>query len=243
MICFGVTSGWVWAKVSQNTFAIASLTTPIVLVETQKDSPILISSAYADVNTLKPTYGYSITNVSDKTIRAIAIQNDVFFGSENARQSGVSLSYLIQKQQLLSPNESRQQYGGGNSNYSEEVSKIVLSVDYVEFDDGTYWGANNYKSDEYVQGQYAGVKTAIYGFRKKLETSGFEALSEGIMEDSIEFALQADESKSSRWKTGFQSGVGFIRNKLKEAINKSGEEGVKQGLQKSFDIPERRDAK
>jgi hypothetical protein len=190
-------------------------------------------------NALKPSYSYSITNISNKTIRAYAIQSDIYFGSENAKESGITLSYLIQQQQLLSPNVSRQEYSGGNSTYSEEVNKIILSVDYVEFDDGTSWGANKYKSDEYVQGQRAGVKTAIDGFRKKLETSGFEALAEGIVEDSIEFALQADKSKSSRWKTGFQSGIGFIRNKLKEAIDKSGEEGVRQGLGNSFDISER----
>lgn len=243
MICFGITSGWVWARVNQNTFAIASLKTPDIFVEKQEGSPILISSAYAESNALKPSYGYSITNVSNKTIRAYAIQSEVFFGSENAKESGVDLVHLIRQPQLLTPNESRQKTGGNRSTYSQEVNKIVLSVDYVEFDDGTSWGANYYKSDEYILGQRAGATAAIDGFRKKLQTGGFEALSKEIDQDSINFALQADESKSDRWKSGFQSGIGFIRNRVKEALNSSGKEGVEQGLQRSFDISERRQEK
>lgn len=234
VVCLGVTGGFVWAKVSQNTFSLASLKTPEIIILEQKDSPILISSPHANSNTLKPSYGYVISNVSDKTIRAFAVKEDVFYGKENYKQSGVTLSHFITQQQLLNSNESRQQYAENNTTYPEDVNKIVLSIDFVEFEDGSVWGENSNKSDEYLEGQRAGADAAVKAFREKLNKDGLEALMEELDRDSTNIALQAEESKSSRWKTGFQSGVGVIRNRLKKASNDLGADGIITELQSSL---------
>lgn len=243
MICFGVVSSLVWGRISENTFALASIKTPDINVKKQKDTPLVISATYADLNALKPTYGYSLTNVSDKTIRAFTIQGDAFYGRLNIKESGATFSHLTSKKLLLRPNESCQETAGGNATYTEEVNEIVLSVDFVEFDDGTTWGVDYYKSKEQLEGQRAGARVALENFRKKLETSGFEMFSKEIDKDSIDFALQADTSKSSKWKNGFQSGIGIVRNRLKRAIDNLGYEGVKQELQKPFDASGGREEK
>ncbi|HXG85577.1 MAG TPA: hypothetical protein VNI84_16255 [Pyrinomonadaceae bacterium] len=128
MICLGITSGLAWNKIKDNTHILAASKPITTRIKKQKDVPLLISAAFADTNALKPTYGYSLTNVNDKTIRAFAIQSDVFYGSGNYKQSGATFSHLTSNKQLLRPNESRQESEGNNTTYPEEVNEIVLSV-------------------------------------------------------------------------------------------------------------------
>ena len=243
MIIFGIISGWSWTYFSKNGISFAS-TKPIhITVKNQEGVPLLISATHTDSNVFKPRYGYSLTNVSDKTIRAFTIQEDVFFGSKNAQQSGAVFKNLSSETNVLRPNASRHENAGGNTKYSEEVNEIVLSVDFVEFNDGTTWGVDKYNSAERLAGYRAGAKMALEWFSQKLEAKSFEAFTNEIDADAVNFALQADKSKSSTWKDGFEYGVGIIRNRLKKAIKEEGLKGVKEALQKPFDTSERRQEK
>lgn len=128
-----------------------------------------------------------------------------------------------------------QELGNGNTIYSEGVNEIILSIDFVEFEDGSSWGQDYFKSAERVAGQRAGIKFAVESYGKKLENSPFDVFSNEIEKNAIDFAFHADKSKSSVLRDGFQSGVGLVRNRLDTAIGKDGTLGAKQELQKLSD--------
>lgn len=213
--------------------------TPHISVEQQQGAPILISSTYVDSsNPLKPKFGYVMTNVSDKTIRAYAIRHEINYGIEQAKQSSAVLSHLISESLLLQPNQSSSINEGGDFRYPQSVNEIKLSVDFVEFTDGITWGNDSFKSSERLAGQRAGGKAAIKKFREKLNSGGLDVLTNAITQSDI--VLPDTSNVSHEWREGFQTGVGIVRNRLKEAKNKGSLAAVKQELEKPFDATEGR---
>lgn len=219
----------------------AAIEPPRITVKKQKNVPLLISTtSVASNNPLKPIYNYSITNISDKSIRAYTIKSEVLFGEKNAQEIGSTLTHLPTMSNLLQSNQSRHVNGGGGSSYSEPVNEIILSVDFVEFADGSAWGEDYFKAAERLAGQRAGGKAAIRNFRQKLGTAEFRFTSNEIESESLELASAVGKSKSSTWKEGYESGIGIVRNRLTRALNEGGIEEVKKELEKPFDASEGR---
>lgn len=77
-VCLGIVSGWGWTKVGKNAISFAQSKVISITVKKQDGVPLLISGAYVDSNGLRPSYGYSLTNISGKIIRAYTIRDDVF---------------------------------------------------------------------------------------------------------------------------------------------------------------------
>ncbi|HEX8396374.1 MAG TPA: hypothetical protein VF644_02940 [Pyrinomonadaceae bacterium] len=214
---------------------------PRINVKKQTNVPLLISTAVVTSNNpLKPIYNYTLTNLSSKSVRAYTIKSEVLFGEKNAQEIGSTLTHLPTMSNLLQSNQSRHISGGGGSNYSEPVNEIILSVDFVEFADGSAWGEDYFKAAERLAGQRAGGKAAISNFRQKLGTAEFRFTSNEIESESLELASAVDKSKSSTWKDGYQSGIGIVRNRLNRALNEGGIEEVKKELEKPFDASEGR---
>lgn len=211
---------------------------PISVAE-QVDAPLRITIVSVDdSDPLKPRFNYAITNVSSKPIRAYAIQQVVSYGTEQAKVSGLELSHLPSLSLLLQPNQSRQENGGSNANYPQPVNEIILSVDFVEFTDNMTWGADAYKSSERLAGQRAGGKAAIKRFREKLSAGGLDALISAITQDNV---ITPDfPNTSHEWQEGFQTGVGIVRNRLRDAKGKGGLAAVREELEKPFDATEGR---
>jgi hypothetical protein len=211
---------------------------PRITVKKQTNVPLLISTAVVTSNNpLKPIYNYSITNISSKSIRAYTIKSEILYGEKNAQQIGSILTHLPTLSKLLQSNHSQQESRGGTT-YSEPVNEIILSVDFVEFADGSAWGEDYFKAAERLAGQRAGGKVAISNFRQKLGTAEFRFTSNEIESESLELASAVDKSKSSNWKDGYQSGIGIVRNRLNRALNEGGIEEVKKELEKPFDASE-----
>lgn len=214
---------------------------PRITVKKQTNVPLLISTAVVTSNNpLKPIYNYSITNLSSKSIRAYTIKSEILYGEKNAQEIGSTLTHLPTLSKIFQSNQSRQGTGGEGTTYSEPVNEIILSVDFVEFTDGSTWGEDYYKSAERLAGQRAGGKAAISNFRQKLGTAEFRFTSNEIESDSIELASAVDKSKSSTWKEGYESGIGVVRNRLNKALSDGGIEEVKKELEKPFDASEGR---
>lgn len=130
---------------------------PKIEVRNQRDSPIVLSNLYVDASEpTKPKYGFTMTNVSDKPIRAYAIRDEVSFGDAQAVANGMKLSHLPSLSLLFLPNQSRQVEAGGDATYEQAVNTITLSVDFVEFTDGTHWGEDKHKSADLLAGTRAG---------------------------------------------------------------------------------------
>src|SRR5207248_5158720 len=120
---------------------------------------------------LSPRYGYSVTNVSDKSIRAFTIQESVSIGS-GAPVIGTHLTHYPAVKLFLRPHESKQEEGGRGRIYQSPPNKVELIVDFIEFVDGTNWGNDASKSGEMLDGYRAGGKAAIKKYREILATEG-----------------------------------------------------------------------
>ena len=103
---------------------------------------------------------------------------------------------------------------------SEKISRILLSVDYVEFADGKKWGADSIKSAE----RSAGQRAAAHIISKRL----LKILSSGNLDDVV-IAIEAGAAniepppgRSEEWKEGFRIGCNSVTGQLKRAQAKGG---------------------
>lgn len=232
MACAGIVSGWGWTRYGRDVVTTTLAKQITIEVKKQEGSPLVITGAYADSGGLRPRYGYSVTNITDKLIRAYTIRHDVLFGKELAQQTGDDFRLRVTEDQFLKPNQLVQELEGGYSKYSEEVNKIVLSVDFVEFADGSTWGDDFSNSAERVAGYCAGIRTAAEGYGQKLESNLYDVFSKDIERNAVDFALQVDKSKSSFWKDGFINGIGIVRNRISALSQKNGSSAVREEIQK-----------
>lgn len=233
-VILGMFAGGTWTLLSR-----ASAIIPKISIKKQDDSPLVISSAFVDsTDAFKPSYRYVITNISNKPIRAYAIRHDATFGKENAKSSGSTLSHLISIDLLLAPNMFRHEAEGNSTRYTSAVTEIELSIDFVEFADGSSWGDDYFKSAENLAGQRAGGKAAIKYFGEKIKLNGIDALNGEIEKENIILSNKLNTSKI--WQHGFQTGVGIVRQRLKEANYKGSLDAIKQELEKPFDASEGR---
>jgi hypothetical protein len=207
-------------------------------VERQEDSPLLITGAnFIPTNPYAPNFSFLVTNASRKSIRAYTVQTVVTFGDQGARVVGSSLNHLVSKDLLLREGQTRQKIEPGNDTYPEVVREVVLSVDFVEFDDGSTWGKDAHRSAEVLAGQRAGGKAAIRYFRELLSQDKLQ-VSE-IEDRAIEVLNEEKSNASASWKRGYEIGIGIVRNRLAKAYS-LGNEHLRKELENPFDASEGR---
>ena len=211
---------------------------PVIRVLNQPGSPLQISSpAIISPAPLNPGYTYTLTNFSNKPIQSYAIKSDVTFG-ENVFTSGVSTTQLPSLDSVLPQNISIKEEGGRNKRYSAPVKEIVLSVDYVEFLDGTSWGADKFKSANYLAGRRAGGRAAINHFRERINRGDLNLLLEEINRKQL---LIGNQSNSPEMRDqAFESGIRMVQRRLKDAYRIAGVDGIRQELERGFDASEGR---
>lgn len=236
-VMLGVLTGSLWFLYNNHGFS--QIAPPLrIVVAQQSDSPLLLLSTYVDSsNPLQPRYGYSITNISEKPIRAFTIQESVSTdGGAPIIRTGLTHSPAVKL--FLKPHESRQEEGGLGSIYQSPPDKVELAVDFVEFADDTRWGDDVSKSGEMLDGFRAGGKAAIKRYHEILANEGFNGLEQALANSNL---IPPDsQSKSVKWTDGFNSGVSNVKSRLVRAKTKGGQDGVKRELEKPFDSTEGR---
>lgn len=206
-----------------------------VEVRTQADAPITITSInVTSSNPKQPVFTYEAANSKDKPISAYAIRHDVIIGTTET--SGVSLTSLWTVNSLLYPQtRSLEEFGG--TTYGATVNNVVLSVDFVEFADGSTWGSDSFKMSEKLAGRRAGGRAALQMFRNKSKAHGLATVSDDLEED-LSIDPQAD--KSPLWKDGFGEGVRIVRVRLQHAKRKGGIPALDLELLQPFDLSDGR---
>lgn len=236
-LALGILTGSLW--VFYNSYSFSQTAPPLrIVVAQQPSSPLLVFSTYVDSsNPLQPRYEYSITNISDKPIRAFTIQESVSIGG-GAPIIRTDLTHSPAVKLFLKPHESRQEEGGLGSIYQSPPDKVELSVDFVEFADGTRWGDDVNKSGETLDSFRAGGKAAIKRYREILVNEGANGLEQALANPNL---IQPEsQPKSVKWTDGFNSGVSTVKSRLSRAKTKGGLDGVKHELDKPFDSTEGR---
>jgi hypothetical protein len=194
-----------------------SLQQPVkVEVLDQKDCPLRVSVDYVDNSALSfQNINFSLQNISTKSVRAYTLLGD-------GKRSGKVVTNFFFTTLFHTLEINTNSFAVERQNITEDET-VLLSVDYVEFADGSSWGGDTQAKSIEIAGQRDGVKAAIRRAKNALmnqdanTTDGMIGLlNQDIKEITVDIPPtgQPDE-----WKKGFQSGfkaVISVLQKIKE---------------------------
>lgn len=180
-----------------------------VSVEPRVGSPLEISSVVVDSsNPVEPKVTYFIANTSGKVVSAYAIRYVVGFGTSHSESA--DLRYGFFNENVFQPTAIEPGSLEGQE-YSEPVKSVRVILDFVEFTDGTSWGADVLKSSEQLAGLRAGAQAELDGLRKLESSGGIRAVQTALTD--LDPVVPAGHS--AVWTEGFRSAVVITRGRLK----------------------------
>lgn len=191
---------------------------PRVLVSTKGDSPVLLQISdpeRAGLDPFAPQVEVVITNTSNKVVSAYAVRHDVGSNGE-LRAAGAELTRANSERSVLWPGDSQTITIGG-THYSSPIGRLVVSVDFLEFTDGTMWGGDTYSSREVIAGMRAGEAATVNALRGLLAVEGISALKEALERSDDDASIPVGHSP--KWQEGFERGMSLVKERVKhEAI-------------------------
>jgi len=203
--------------------------TPVVKIRQQDGSPLRISILQVDVtDALNPAIQLMVINSGDKPVQAFAIRHDDL--TQTTRSSGVSISNAALPRAVLYPGQWKTETIDGTG-YSEPVKQIILSVDFVEFEDGFTWGQDSYRSAERLAGNRAGAEAATKYLTKVIETEGEDA----VVVTLEKLKIDPPSNQSPEWTEGFRGGINAVRARLQQTRKEHGLDMIYWELRKPYD--------
>lgn len=148
---------------------------------------------------------FTVKNIGGNPIRAYTVR--VSHGTEAQESAGCFLNNIEKAGKLLQPNQSVGRSTWRPISPSDPQSTIELTLDFVEFTDGSVWGGNSCQSAERLSGLRAGARVAKLRFKKKLNERGISALLKQLYEDDPELAPPAAKGVVTADLRGQQPGL------------------------------------
>src|SRR5436853_7386696 len=128
-----------------------STKSPLISIQPQPNAPLSLLVVKSDSATAhNPEFDLTVMNTSDKAIRAYAIRYDTV--SAQSRPGGLELTNKQGPGAILRPGRSETMDIGGGVYQADDINRIIVSVDFVEFDEGSNWVPDTYKSAERLDG-------------------------------------------------------------------------------------------
>lgn len=198
-------------------------------ISVMSDAPLALQIAQPEsrgVDSQDPEVELVISNSTDKPVSAYAIKYEIVLNGQ-LRSGGVELNNISAAQSLLQPNQTRTDFIGG-VHYESPIDRIVVSIDFVEFTDGTTWGVDTYSSGEVLAGLRAGAQTATKYLRRLLTEQGSASFAERLERVADDVSIPVGHS--SKWQEGFQRGVAFISERVKHKIEGYSSAAIERAL-------------
>ena len=216
--------------------AVGAVQIPTVSVADQLDAPLTIFvEGYDPSGSSSLQIRYRVQNVNTKAIRAYTILEKVEWGKGGT--TGASIVNLAAETKFLRPTQSRVETCG-LSGQDGPVTRLTLSVDYVEFDDGTTWGTDTRRSADYLAGQREGRAATFKKVKEVRERNGESAVEELLKKKDAEVAAPPT-ARSAEWEYGFRVGHNSALHQLSTAHLKGGRQGWASELQREVENLER----
>jgi hypothetical protein len=194
---------------------------PTITAQAQANQPLAITSitsAGTSPDFQGVEFAFYVINVSPRPILAYAIRQDLTAGGKQSG-GGVTLYNPQLANSVLRPNQSVLISGTADLT-SDNDNKITLSVDYVEFSDGTRWGADSVKSSERVAGQRAAATMVGKNLLEVLKAGKNDDVTKAIEDGKV--IIQPPGIRSQEWNEGFSAGRASVLNRLKRANEQHG---------------------
>lgn len=194
----------------------------VVEIKEQTGSPVIITAVSIDISTASyQTVNFVIQNISDKNIKAtVLLHGDKAEGATGSATS-IYLSFTVGQMMREMVREE-----GVNT---ESSSKMFLSIDYVEFEDGSFWGDDSKKMSEHLSGFKEGQKNAAGQIKDLLNDQ--KALSNFLGQETTEIKPpDASVQESDKWRRGYSTGYKSTFRALQSAYEKQGIEALSAKL-------------
>lgn len=212
-VAIAITAFYPYSGVSLHTqepqTAITPAKIPVLSVKEQPNAPLRISPIKTELTDVAaPELQIELMNTSNKPIRAYAIEQY----DERGQVREVTSANFVFPDSILQPGRLTMDGISCSANTDEQ---ITLSVDFVEFADGTTWGLDKHKYGEKLAGFRAGAFAATDKLIKVLDIHGQFAVMDAIKAGATN--IIPPKGRSKRWVEGFRSGTSFIREHLQRA--------------------------
>ncbi len=185
-----------------------------VLVEKKKQpgSPLSIGNMVIaeSEDGRMPEIIFTVKNNSDKVIIAYAVKHEGAFGQ--GAFTGTIANISPDSERALLPGRSPRMEITGIE-YAGMPETMILSVDFVEFADGTRWGLDTMKTGERVDGTRAGAQAVRDALMQILKSEGVGAIVRSL--DTIEPQADQLSLRSSEWLDSFSTGVKWMRARVR----------------------------
>jgi hypothetical protein len=187
-----------------------------VEVVSQPDSPLIVSPTSIENNYPEDLLiRFDIKNIGNKKIKAYTVSRDLT-GEKDVR------GHLT----FFSPLNSGETVSGFDHELKEKVEegrKIILSVKFVLFEDGTFWGSNSIPQLDFFNGYFDGQKKMFSRLQLLISQKNETALSQLMTQNINEFDVpDIDKKAPDKWQVGFEIGYKGTLNELKPFYQKQG---------------------
>ena len=197
-------------------------------IEQQSDAPLVIRnprfySHWSWGYRIGPTLDYDVVNVSQKSIHSFTTSHR----SAEPWDTGAS-GYLPES--ALKPGDSMSMKVSVSGK-----SRIALTVDFVQFDDGTTWYSTDGQKFVHLDGVRAGAREAAEHLIGVLESSGPEAVLKAL--PRIHADVSDRMSTINTWGFGHYCGVTNAAVKVQHANQEGGLRTIESALRRILDDP------
>ncbi|MGI8884503.1 MAG: hypothetical protein ACR2IA_09705 [Pyrinomonadaceae bacterium] len=185
----------------------------------QDDSPLTVTIINVD-NTAESdqTVNYAAQNTGLKKIKAY-----VLLYADESGVGGASIKFF---QAFSSGQTIQSSISKGRLNI-ETNSKIFLSLDYIEFEDGSSWGKNSQSQSDYIGGYNEGQKGAVKEIRELLTNTNKNAVSDLLQRQVTDTnPSSVNNNKPDKWQYGFVSGYRSVLARLQIVYENNGLEAI-----------------
>lgn len=209
---------------------------PAAQVQEASGAPLLLSvqTKWATGDQQMLEVYFTAKNTGSRPVRAYAVR--VSHGVEGQEGGGCFLNNIEKAGKILQPNQSVGRSTWRPVPESDPQTPIDLTLDFVEFADGTVWGSDSCQSAERLAGLREGARAARLRFKRKLDDKGIDTFVSQLYANDPDLA--PPEGHSDVWKAGFRGAINSLREKVRKANEDGGLPEVEAALKRPFDASE-----
>jgi len=176
-----------------------------------------------------------VQNQSGKGIRAFAINSQVATGKRQNEHS--QFENLTQQSSVWQPTQIRSIEV--SDSLEDQIRSVRLTVDFIEFTDGTTWGSDSENSRDLLKGQREGAKFERQRLRDLMKAKGFQALADDLRSEQGTPESSAATGRSVKWQAGFRNGVSAVRRRVRDVLASGNQDQITAELNRPFDTAEK----
>jgi hypothetical protein len=207
--------------------------TPQVIIAPQPDSPLSVTTSTRWSTPGREIFDLYIVvkNVDGRAVRSYTTRVDSGAGEFRKEQCFIQNIYVPGKVLQTEQTDGKSRFMGIEK--GAPYTAFQVSVDYLEFTDGSVWGVDSCQSAEYLAGERAGGQAAIDAIQKMLRERGPDAVVAAIKEGSV--SVEEQPGRTSRWEEGFRQGIATINQRILATYQNEGLSEIEAALRKPYD--------